>query len=134
MKLYILCVSFLMTCAFAFAPVDQIQAQNAFNTYTIYEAPAGTYVSVEEAEIRLKAEMTDLKGQMANQTPGTLGYNENKRKLAYFKSITDHLKSGEGVADSIGKGLGAFASAINGKATLQQKIALKDLAIDILSA
>ena len=119
---------------FLFVGPQQVQAQSASFTDGMYTPPVGNFVTVEEAEERLLAERIDIKNEMKNQTPGTLAYRENVRKLAYFNSIADHLKTGSGVADSIVAGLGAFATAQYGEGmTREKKIALKNLAIEVLT-
>jgi hypothetical protein len=120
--------------AFLVLSAGQTQAQSSSIGGGLYEAPAGPFVSVPEAEQRMKAEMTDIKGAMANQTPGTLAYKENFSKLGYFKSIYDHLKSGSGVGDSIAEGLEVFSTAVYGQGVTKTKMQeLKDLAIAILT-
>lgn len=119
---------------FLFMGTDQAVAQGSGMVDELYVAPSGNFVSQQEAETRLKAEMTDIKAAMENQTPGTQAYRENSRKLAYYTSITEYLKSGSGVGDAIASGLGVFASAQYGQGvTRDKKEELKDLAVDVLT-
>lgn len=120
--------------AFILVSAGQTQAQSSSLSGGLYEAPAGPFVSVPEAEQRLMAEMTDIKAVMANQTPGTFAYRENFRKLGYFSSITDHLKSGSGVGESIVEGLDVFSTSLYGQGVTKTKMQeLKNLATQILS-
>lgn len=120
--------------AFLVMSAGQTQAQSSsFGEGGLYSTPAGQFVSVPEAEDRLIIEMKEIRLHMEGLIPGSQQYKAKEKKLAYFKSITNFLKTGSGVADSIVSGLGVFATDVYSNISRAEQLQLKEEAIDLLS-
>lgn len=98
----------------------------------LYDLPSGPFVTVPAAEQRLMSAMLGFKHTMEQHAEGSAPYNSALRTLTYYSSITELLKSGTSVAQSIVTGLGAINNAISGALTADELLAEKNGAINLL--
>lgn len=98
----------------------------------LYDLPAGPFVTVPVAEQRLMGAMLGFKHTMEQHAEGTAPYNAALRTLTYYNGITESLKAGSTVAESIVAGLGAINNAVSGALTAEELLAEKNGAINLL--
>lgn len=99
---------------------------------TIYHLPAGPFVSVPVALDRLLAAVTNLKHQLEQYAEGTAPYEAAYLRYTYYTHIMTLLNSGKGVAESIVEGVGLITSDLSLGVTLEQAVAEKNAAINLL--
>ena len=124
----------VMAALFLFVGIGQANAQSGSTPNNgLYTVPQGPFVSVEEAEDILLIESKNMKAQLENLIEGSGSYREVLRELNFYTLISDALKSGNGVGDSIVEGTRKIAYDRYGGISLQKQFQLKQKAIDLLS-
>lgn len=138
-------LSLLLTILFAAASHLDLNAQqttkgsstlppNAPASRVIYTLPTGSFVSVEEAKIRLVDALKVQKDIMAQSVPGSASFISAERRYTYFSAVLTQLEAGKGVAESIADAIPfiTMSATAGSAATPDEALVERNAAINLL--
>lgn len=129
-----LMVGLFAAVAFLLAGVNEAHAQSDQQAGDLFVIPAAAWVTNAQANALLTNHIDAVKAELDDLTPGTPAYQAKLKEGIFFRDVLRDLVANEVVPDAILFALQPLAvSTAAHYATVADKLALKDQAIDMLS-